>query len=837
MTERTIGAVALQTTGNASGATHFLNLATGCRITRQHWTELPAPPAVIDRIHQLADEAGMPDGMEYRFNDGTIIPDTLEDLEYLDDDPLDSDFSDSDSSDDETLVADSDSSDDDFISDDDDDASYEENDEDDNAEINITDDTPAVEATGVDNNPDNPTDQSGETPGVGEIPGAGEIPGVGETEGESTGVGAPEADITVVNENSQQQQDQPTLTSQQIHELMEKRYGRRPEGRGLRPRKPRKYAFKEFTIGGATFFTMDNDLVKEAKDISEKARELSLATEQMFLEKGLKFFGEKGTEAVLKEVAQLHEREVGEAVHPSMMTREEKQNALRYLMYLKRKRCGRVKARGCADGRKQRKWKNKEDSSSPTPRLETIMLISLIAAKERRCVKCIDVPGAFMQADVDELIHVKMEGEMAKLYASLCPETYNKFVTYEHGKPMLYLKLNKALYGTLQAALLFYKDLSGFLVNELNFELNEYDECVANKIINGKQCTIVWHVDDLQISHVDEKVVDEIIGLINEKYGKREKVTVSEGKVHDYLGMTLDFSMEGKVSIKMLDYVKSIICNCPDDFAEGTAVTPALNNLFTNDDTAPKLSTEQAEEFHTNVAKLLFLCKRARPDIHTAVAFLTTRVKDPDVHDWKKLGRVIRYLRGTGGLYLTLEADSLDSMKWYVDASFAVHTDMRSHTGVSMSMEKGAVYSNSSRQKINTRSSTEAELVGVDDALSKLLWMRKFMAAQGYPITDNIVYQDSQSAILLERNGKRSSTKRTRHLDVRYYFVTDRINAGELRIQYCPTERMWGDMHTKPQQGSLFRMMRKWHLNCVIDDFELPSDVEQSQECVGTQSN
>jgi len=99
------------------------------------------------------------------------------------------------------------------------------------------------------------------------------------------------------------------------------------------------------------------------------------------------------------------------------------------------------------------------------------------------------------------------------------------------------------------------------------------------------------------------------------------------------------------------------------------------------------------------------------------------------------------------------------------------------------------------------------------------------------------MHQENQSAILLERNGKKSSTKRTRHLDVRYYFVTDNIKNKKLKVQYCPTEKMWGDMHTKPLQGTLFRTMREWHLNCVLDDFEDPMNAEtgSSQECVGTQ--
>jgi hypothetical protein len=136
--------------------------------------------------------------------------------------------------------------------------------------------------------------------------------------------------------------------------------------------------------------------------------------------------------------------------------------------------------------------------------------------------------------------------------------------------------------------------------------------------------------------------------------------------------------------------------------------------------------------FHHNVAKLPFLCKRARPDIQTAVSFLCTRVKSPDVDDYKKLRRVMQYLRHTIDLSLTLEADNTKVMKWWIDASFGVHSDMRSHTGGVLTLGKGAAYATSTKQKLTTKSSTEAELVGVNDVLFQVLWTRHFLDAQGY---------------------------------------------------------------------------------------------------------
>jgi hypothetical protein len=123
-------------------------------------------------------------------------------------------------------------------------------------------------------------------------------------------------------------------------------------------------------------------------------------------------------------------------------------------------------------------------------------------------------------------------------------------------------------------------------------------------------------------------------------------LTVTRGKVHDYLGMTLDFSLEGKVMVKMDEYVQEILEVAQSDMS-GESATPAADHLFTvNKDAGEEhlLGKEDWEYFHTMTAKLLFLSKRARPDIQTPVAFLTTRMKRPDQDDYKKLARVVKYL-------------------------------------------------------------------------------------------------------------------------------------------------------------------------------------------------
>jgi hypothetical protein len=272
--------------------------------------------------------------------------------------------------------------------------------------------------------------------------------------------------------------------------------------------------------------------------------------------------------------------------------------------------------------------------------------------------------------------------------------------------------------------------------------------------------------------------------------------------------MTLDFTHHGKMVVNMRDYVTSMIEEFSTDIGHMTETTPAADDLFS----APSgalLDPKRKEEFHTMVAKGLFLCKRARPDIHTTISVLCTRVKAPTESDWKRLVRLMKYLNGTRSDDLILSTDDTSVVKWFVDASFAVHPDFRSHTGGMMTLGRGAVQSLSKKQKLNTKSSTEAELVGADDASVLLLWTKLFLAEQGYTVNDNILYQDNKSTILLQENGKRSSGSRTRALNIRYFFLTDQIEKGNVRVIHCPTGEMVADYLTKPLQGKTFTYLKK----------------------------
>ena len=267
---------------------------------------------------------------------------------------------------------------------------------------------------------------------------------------------------------------------------------------------------------------------------------------------------------------------------------------------------------------------------------------------------------------------------------------------------MLYSELNKALYGTLQAALLFWKKLSTFLIDKHGFEWNEYDWCIVNKMIEGKQCTIAWYINDIKMLHAQQEVLEGLLTSLNEEFSKEAPLTVTQRKVHDYLGMTFDYTIPGKGRITMPDFVQGVLDECPEDLMKGPSSTPTANHLFNLDPECNKLSNEKASRIHHLTAKLLYLSKRAQPDLQTAMSFLMTRVREPDEDDYKKLGQCLRYLQDNNNIPLTLEINDSGILYWWVDASFVVHPDMKSHPGATVSLGGGCPFSLSLRQCINT---------------------------------------------------------------------------------------------------------------------------------------
>ena len=465
----------------------------------------------------------------------------------------------------------------------------------------------------------------------------------------------------------------------------------------------------------------------------------------------------------------------------------------------------KLKARLVAGGHQQdRNIYN--DGSNPTVSTCALFICAAIAATEERSVAVIDFPGAFVKSHIPENhtpIYMKLNKFLTMIMCKI-DSNHSKYVLRD-GTSIV--KLSKALYGCIESGKMWYDNLTNKL-KSLGYKPNIHDMCVFNKINeDGSQTTIVIHVDDIKLTSNNDEVLEKRIKEIETLFGE---VTIHRGKVHSYLGMTFDYSNKGNVKVTMKGFIDNLLEETKD-YIDGTAETPATNDLFkVNEDVM--LNKEDEELFHSLTYKLLYLSKRVRPDILAATSYLTRRVTKPSMDDMKKLHRVIKYLKFTRELGIILEANTIMEVLAYIDSSHGIHDDMRGQTGSIISLGSGPIYAKSSRQKINTKSSAESELVGLSDSVGQVVWVRNFIIEQGYKLERAKINHDNKAAITLIENGK-SKSERSRHISIRYFFVHDRIKSGEIKLQYLNTEEMIADILTKPLQGSLFKYLRSKLLN------------------------
>lgn len=369
--------------------------------------------------------------------------------------------------------------------------------------------------------------------------------------------------------------------------------------------------------------------------------------------------------------------EVLGALDPDQLSNDQKRRALRAINLIKFKRCGKVKGQFCANGAPHQKFIPREEAKSPTVSTDGLFGMALIAAHEKRHVITFDVPGAYLHAGIPEgkFRILKLEGKYVDIMCSVNPE-YKQYIRIEKGVKVLYFRIFKALYGMIESALLWYQLFSSVLL-DIGFKLNPYDPYIANKVIDGHKCTIAWYVDDNMISHKDEKVVEDIVQKIENKF---PGLTITRGNIHTFIGMKLTFRDDGKLEVDLKDYLLEAI----EEFKEelGPKVSSVVAKwLFETNDKARKLTEERAEIFHSVVAKLLWVSQQGRPDISTPISFLCSRVSSPDIEDQKKLKSVLKFIQQTIDDTWLIGADTLDKMTTFVDSSHAVHPDMRGHTG------------------------------------------------------------------------------------------------------------------------------------------------------------
>ena len=648
----TIGAIALNPTGDDTGTYRFMSLKSGQVLTKGpgSWTEVPITDIAIAQVEALAKQEGQP-----LLQDSNLLVQWRPNQPFDEDDEYDEDYEPSVEGDEDDLDLEVD-----------DETEGGDDDVDGTQDLPVPDLPPAAPDPGLIPQP----------PGEDETPiEVGDEEGVEEV-GAGTGIVEEEGAAHVEEEGAGRVEEEGAGTDA----------GDRANGPGdteetaqggwynLRPNRSREYS--HLFDSQAYHVTNAHAPYKNKTTITTAQRVFGFVFTQMSARAGIKKHGQAARDALTAKFAQLDYKGAYEPIRADDLTKTQQSNALRIINLIKEKCNGWLKGRSVADGHPQRISYTKDETSSPTATPESVLLTALIDAVEERHVVVADITGAYLNADTDDFVLIRLSGDDVGMMCNANP-TYERFVSKVHGQKTLFLQLKKALYGCVKSALLWYR-LFRDTLRELGFTLNPYDPCVANAMIKGSQCTIVWYVDDNKISHKDHTVVQDLVRCIEAKFGT---MTKTQGDEHEFLGMKLHFNRRDKtVQVLMQSYIDEAIQQSQLDVRR-TAATPATKGLFDIDSHAAQLDTPESDRFRSVVCKLLYVALRGRPDILLAVVFLASRISKATLQDQVKLKRLLEYLYGTYDLPLILGADDIQTMYTFVDASFAVHDNMKSHTG------------------------------------------------------------------------------------------------------------------------------------------------------------
>ena len=448
-----------------------------------------------------------------------------------------------------------------------------------------------------------------------------------------------------------------------------------------------------------------------------------------------------------------------------------------------------------------------ESKSVAAPTVSSFGLFSVlkISAGNNHHRRFVDVGTAFLCANRDgkaEDVFMEIPPHLTEILVQLKPE----FKAFQRKDGSLIVKNLKAVYGERSAPLLWYMEISRTL-RQLGYERSDNEPCVFIKDgPNGKHFIVVY-VDDSMISSTDLAEVDRVHKVFVEKYKKITVTPELNGKVK-FIGLDLDFSIKNQVTVSGPSYVDKLVAEMN---ITSSVATPMRSEANVSDSDGKELTKRMAKIFRTNVARSLYMATKFRPDILFAVNTLTRRVQNPTVDDWNQLIHLGKYLFGTKDFGVTLSS-GVFKIDAYIDASYACHSDSKSHTGLALFMDGACLAAKSVKQKIVTKSSTEAELIGLSDMLNLVTYAADLMKELGIQVETPTVYQDNKSTITLIMSETGANDK-TKHLKLKVNWVKQELKNKKVIVKWIPTGDMVADILTKPLQGALFRKHRQKLLN------------------------
>ena len=448
----------------------------------------------------------------------------------------------------------------------------------------------------------------------------------------------------------------------------------------------------------------------------------------------------------------------------------------------------KYKARLVAGGHRQ-DANSYNDISSPTARPATVKIIFAKAAIEKRILRTFDVKGAYLKSNIDE-------------------EIYMLLPIQKKGDKPQWVKLIKSIYGLKQAGKLWYENIRAKLL-EFGAIQCPHDECLFRYTDGIEIIDIVIYVDDLLTASTTNEVGDKLINFLRNKYGEVSEIT----NTATHLGIRWVYN-NGNIKINQPGYIDKILreldmTNCkPEKSPISAKYINIINNKINSNNENSNINIlkidTKFQDIQQELRKILgflnHISIHTRPDILFPVTQLATQITNCEQYHIDAAKHIVKYLAGTRELGLTFSHKGNLELIGYADASYLTHQDAKSHSGLAYSLGEESTacfFSKSSKQKLVTRSSAEAELYALDQCVCDIEWFRtilKFLGSE--QLNPTTIFEDNQSAMALAE-GNTKVRNCSKHLNMRYFYCKQAIKNKEVTLKYINTKFQVADILTK----------------------------------------
>ena len=462
----------------------------------------------------------------------------------------------------------------------------------------------------------------------------------------------------------------------------------------------------------------------------------------------------------------------------------------------------KIRGRWVGGGHQQQREEALAERVAPTARGATHNLLMSIAAFEGRQLLVGDIPSAYLQAD-----HVPANGKAVHIIADryttrLIVETMPEYSNFVRPNGTMILKVEKAMYGLVESAWLWYKELERHLVN-IGYTVSSSDRGLFFKKVykNGRLVAsniASVHVDDIisaaSPNEEGKKLQDEFWGSMEKKW---PGIKLQTGPTYKHLSWNISQNKAtGEIRKSQRDYLNELI---KETGIERERKLPCRSDLLIGDPKSPKLSDKATNKFRSVLQKVAY-ARDGRPDFDFVVCYLQGKQSAPSEQDLADLEHLLGYIKRYPEKEVVFKPSDLQ-LRGAADASFNITQDARSYFGYVITLGKSLIAAKGGRIKTIVRSSTEAEISAVNEIASEILWCRDLLEELGYEQRKIGIKEDNMSCITMLQKEPRSFHSKSRHVRVKWAFFRQEFSKRTIHLNYCATDKMVADLLTKPMGG------------------------------------